>query len=90
MYIYTAIFLWATYTYYYRYCYVLSYLALYKLNNCLSTGSKAYKKLTFPPMGQQPFVDQGLVSETSQSRSDTSLSVGLLWTSDQPDAQTAT
>ena len=43
------------------------------------------------PMAQQPLVGQGvLVIKASRSHSDTPLLVGLLWTSDQPDAQTAT
>jgi hypothetical protein len=40
---------------------------------------------------QQPLVDQGLLSiEASRSHLDTAHSVGLLWTSDQPDAETST
>jgi hypothetical protein len=39
-----------------------------------------------PPMGQQPIVGQSLIIiEASRSHS-----VGLLWTSDQPDAETST
>jgi len=42
-------------------------------------------------MAQQPLVGQGfLIIETSLSRSDTPQSVGLLWTSDQSDAETCT
>jgi hypothetical protein len=42
-------------------------------------------------MSQQPLVRQGLlIIEASRSQSDTSHSVGLLWTSDQPDAETST
>jgi len=42
-------------------------------------------------MAQQPLVGQGLlIIEASRSHSDTSHSVGLLWTSDQPDAETST
>jgi hypothetical protein len=42
-------------------------------------------------MAQQPLVGQGLLKiEASQSHSDTSHSVGLLWTSDQPNAETST
>jgi hypothetical protein len=41
-------------------------------------------------MVQQPQLDQGLlVVEASRSHSDTPHSVGLLWTSDQPDAETS-
>jgi len=40
-------------------------------------------------MGQQPLVGQGLLHiEASRSHSDTPHLVGLLWTSDQYDAQT--
>jgi hypothetical protein len=40
-------------------------------------------------MAQQPLVGQGLLSfEASRSHSDTPHSAGLLWTSDQPDAET--
>jgi len=42
-------------------------------------------------MAQQPLVDQGLVIvDVSRSHSDTPHLVGLLWTSDQPDAETYT
>jgi hypothetical protein len=42
-------------------------------------------------MMQQPLVGQGLsVVETTPSLPDTPHSVGLLWTSDQPDAETST
>jgi hypothetical protein len=42
-------------------------------------------------MAQQPLVGQGLlIIEASRSHSDTPQSVGLLWTSDQPDAETST
>jgi hypothetical protein len=43
----------------------------------------------FPPVAQQPPVDQDfLITEVSRSHSDTPHSVGLLWTSDQPDVET--
>jgi hypothetical protein len=42
-------------------------------------------------MVQQPPVGQGLlIIEASRSHSDTPHSVGLLWTSDQPDAEAST
>jgi hypothetical protein len=42
-------------------------------------------------MSQQPLVGQGLlIIECSQSHSDAPRSVGLLWTSDQPDTETST
>ena len=43
-----------------------------------------------PPRRNSTPVDQGLLIEDSLSNSDTSHSVGLLWTSDQPDAETST
>jgi len=43
------------------------------------------------PMTQQPLKGQGLlIIEASQSHSDTPHSVGFLWTSDRPDAETST
>ena len=43
------------------------------------------------PMALQPLVNQSLLFiEASQSRSNTPQSVGLLWTSDQPDTETCT
>jgi hypothetical protein len=43
------------------------------------------------PSGEKPLVGQGLLNvEASRSHSDTPHSVGLLWTSDQPDAETST
>jgi len=45
----------------------------------------------FFPMTQKPLVGQGLVIvDASRSHSDTPHSVGLLWTSYQPDAETST
>jgi hypothetical protein len=45
----------------------------------------------FFPMAQQPLVGQGLlIMEASRSHSDTPQSVGLLWTSDRPNAETST
>jgi len=42
-------------------------------------------------MAQQPLVGQGLrIVEASRSHSLTPQSVGLLWTGDQPDAETST
>ena len=42
-------------------------------------------------MAQQPIVGRGLlVIGASRTHSDTPYSVGLLWTSDQPDAETCT
>jgi hypothetical protein len=47
--------------------------------------------LHFLLMVQQPLVGQGLlIIEASRSNSDTPHSVGLLWTSDQPEAETST
>jgi hypothetical protein len=44
-----------------------------------------------PPMAEQPLLGQGLlIIEVSRLHSETPQSVGLLWTSDQPDAQTST
>jgi hypothetical protein len=40
-------------------------------------------------MAQQLLVDHGLIIEASRSHSDTPHSVGLLWSSNQPDAQTS-
>jgi len=45
---------------------------------------------SFPPMVQQPLVGQGLLmNEASRSHSDTPHSVGLLWMSDQSNAETS-
>jgi len=41
-------------------------------------------------VAQQPLVDHDLIIETSRSHSDTPQSIGLLWTSDQPDGETST
>jgi hypothetical protein len=39
-------------------------------------------------MAQKPLVGQGLLTvESSRSHSDTQDSVGLLWTSDQPESE---
>ena len=48
-------------------------------------------QIPFLPMAQQPLLGQGLlIIEASRSHSDTPHSVGLLWTSDQPDKETST
>jgi hypothetical protein len=45
----------------------------------------------FAPMAQEPLVGHGLLMiEASRSHSDTPHSVGLLWRSDQPVAETST
>jgi hypothetical protein len=42
-------------------------------------------------MAQEPLVGQDLlITRTSRSHSDTPHSVGLLWTSDQPDSENST
>jgi len=41
-------------------------------------------------MTQQPTMGQGLFVGASRSHSDTPHTVGLLWTSEQPDAHTST
>jgi hypothetical protein len=47
--------------------------------------------LLFFPMAQQPLIGHGvLIIEASLLHSDTSHSVRILWTSDQPDAETST
>jgi hypothetical protein len=52
--------------------------------------SSVYILFLFFEMAQQPLVGQGrLIIEASRSHSDTPHSVGLLWTSDQPDAETS-
>jgi hypothetical protein len=59
-----------------------------KLREVHLAGSKF---VYFFPMAQQPLVGQGLLSiETSRPLSDTPHSVGLLWTSDRPVADTST
>ena len=58
-------------------------------SSCISIYARdIFFKIT---MAQQPPVGQGLlIVEASRSRSDTPHSVGLLWTSDQPVAETST
>jgi len=41
-------------------------------------------------MAQQLVADEGLLIDVSRSRSDTPHSVGFLWTSDRPIAETST
>jgi len=57
----------------------------------LSNMSALQHSYFFPPMAQQPPTGQGfLFIEASRSHSDTPHTVGLLWTSDQPVAETST
>jgi hypothetical protein len=53
---------------------------------------KIYHTNVFPtPKAQQPLVGHGLlIVEASLSHSDTSLSIGFVWTSDKPDAEAST
>ena len=52
---------------------------------------KTYVRVPFPLTVQQPLVGQGLLLiEPSHSYSETPHSVGFLWTSDQPVAETST
>jgi hypothetical protein len=51
------------------------------------------RSLTIPPspLAHEALLGQGvLIIEASRSHSDTPHSAGLLWTSDQPDAETST
>ena len=60
-------------------------------NNVLCYESTNYRLINIMcfSMTQQRLVSQGfLIIEASRSHSDTSQSAGLLWTSDQPDADT--
>ena len=53
------------------------------------TNIKYSNLLIFSFIVQQPLVGEGfLIIETSRSHSDTPHSVGLLWTSDQPETET--
>ena len=57
----------------------------------LSHVQAASTTLIFYSMAQQPLLGQGLlIIEASRLHLETPQSVGLLWTSDQPDAQTST
>ena len=48
------------------------------------------ENFVFFPMALEPLVGQGLyITEASRSHSDTPHSVGILWTSDQPVAETS-
>ena len=52
---------------------------------------KEHARRTVFTMAQQPLVGQGLlIIEDARSHSDTPHPVGILWTSDQPDAETST
>ena len=69
-------------------------------NHCLDTlqafrnvtsGGIYSKNKAFVSMAQQPLVGLGfIIIKTSRSHPDTPQSLGLLWTSDQPDAETST
>jgi hypothetical protein len=59
--------------------------------NTLCVSNHSHNQKSDIPMVQQPVVDQDLLTlEDSRSHSDTPRSVGLLWTSDQADAETST
>jgi hypothetical protein len=59
------------------------------MKQIFSKGKSYFNEIIFLPVAQQPPVGQGLlIIEASRSHSDTPHSVGLLWTSDQPHAET--
>jgi hypothetical protein len=60
-----------------------------ELASCLPTGNWDFM-IPHPPMAQHPPVDEVLIIVASRSHSDTPHSGGLLWSSDQPDAETST
>jgi len=60
-------------------------------NFTIRIGAAGYYKTFFLPWRNSPLVGQGLlIIEGSWSHSDTPQSIVLLWTSDQPDAETST
>ena len=63
-----------------------------KLQELFAIDAKVPKNRLPPrPIAQQPLVGQGLlVIEASRFHSDTPHSVGLLWASDRPGAETST
>ena len=64
---------------------------LYTFWNLQQFHLQKMNKFYFFSMAQQPLFGEGLlIIETSRSHSDTRHSIGLLWTSDQPDAKTST
>ena len=66
------------------------YVLYWNIMHCIS-GIGSVPRLEASAMTQQPVVEQGrLIIETSLSHSDTPHSVALLWTSDQPHAETYT
>jgi hypothetical protein len=77
-------------------CYVIpfTYLILVEISRvvtCYLYIFETISKYYFFPVAQQSLLGQGvLVIEASRSHSDTPHSVGLLWTTDQPDAKTST
>jgi len=58
-----------------------------RLNNVLVL-MHIYIYICMFSLAQQPLVAQGIIIKTPRSHSDTSHTVGLLWTSDQPDTKT--
>ena len=55
---------------------------------CVKKPTRMHIVLSF--MAQQPIVSQGLIVGASRSHSDNPHSVGLLWISDRPEAETST
>jgi hypothetical protein len=60
------------------------------MSTCNTEMSKQAKHIDSPPIAQESPVGQGLLIMASQSHSDTPHSVGQLWTSYQPIAETST
>ena len=66
-------------------------ITLYIFMKITKENKQCHVIFLFFTMAPQPLVGQGfLIIKASRSYSDTPQSVGLLWTSDQPDAETST
>ena len=80
------------YVYIYVYIYIYIYIELISPTKCTNTNRK-YKNFLFlslVPHLESPSVGQGLLTvQALRSHSETPYSEGLLWTSDQPVAETS-
>ena len=71
------------------YLYAYVYIHLSHMYVCPYTHTHTHTY--FPPVVQEPLMSQGLlIIKALRSHSDTPHSVGLFWTSDQPDSKTST
>ena len=75
----------------YEYICMPMYIFIFRICMYVCPYTHTHTHTYFPPVVQEPLMSQGLlIIKALRSHSDTPHSVGLFWTSDQPDSKTST